>query len=265
MKDYKFIAYADESGTHDPRGKSPGSREAVVGGCVASVQEWAAFCDAWQFLLDKYGAPYFHFKEWAAASAIVRRKRNTYPEFGKNPYRNWELKHLDDFLIELAKVAGSGDRVMFGGYVKTNAFNKEKITGSKLFTDDPYEFCLNEFFKEFIYKVNIQWPNFNDPVSFFFDQTDDPKWRQSILSVFYYYQKNDSRFAEIIFADKKKHLPLQAADMIAYRNRQVLGNVIDKNFPKRFPELDEALFKSTFKIFENNPAVVLHQLLQGPP
>jgi len=117
-----LVAYADESGTHDPTGKRPGSREAVVGGCVASIEEWTKFCGDWQAALDKYQAPYFHFSDWATASAIVRGKRQKYPEFEKNPYRGWELKRLDDFLIELAKIAGSGDKVIFGSYVKTGQF-----------------------------------------------------------------------------------------------------------------------------------------------
>jgi hypothetical protein len=264
----KLVVYADESGTHDNTGSEKGSREAVVAGIVAWYDEWARFCQDWQATLDRYEAPYFHFKEWSAASAIVRNKRKPFAQFANNPYCEWDLARLDGFLIELAKIAGSGKKAIVGGYVDTAKFLKRKLKGEVLLGEDPYKSCVTEFFERFVGQVQIHWPDFTEPVSFFFDQTDDPRWRHAILDVFYSHRKQEPRFAEIAFADKKRppHLPLQAADMVAYRMRQIVGKFIDQSMsdlPDKMPELDKALFKNMFDCFESHKEEILLAYLSG--
>jgi hypothetical protein len=61
------IVYADESGTHDPAGKQPGSSITIVAGYAAFGDSWEAFARKWQAVLDKYHGTarerYFHFSE----------------------------------------------------------------------------------------------------------------------------------------------------------------------------------------------------------
>ncbi len=56
------VVYADESGTHSKSGELKGSAESIVGGLTASAEEWAEFSREWQLVLNKYGAPFFHFR-----------------------------------------------------------------------------------------------------------------------------------------------------------------------------------------------------------
>src|SRR2546430_2756809 len=79
--------YADESGTHDEMGKEVCSEVAVIGGYIASTEEWADFSDLWQFLLDAYRIPFFHFREY--------NLRRRHPDDSSNPYH-----HLDDDQLE---------------------------------------------------------------------------------------------------------------------------------------------------------------------
>jgi hypothetical protein len=51
----KLICYADDSGTHD---------QGLLGGIIAPASEWPQFSRAWQSVLIKHKADYFHFAEW---------------------------------------------------------------------------------------------------------------------------------------------------------------------------------------------------------
>jgi len=117
-----LAAYADESGTEDRTGRR--AKIAVAGGYVASSDEWAVFNDQWKRILEKYNAKFFHFREWAIASAIVRKKRPVFSEFYKNPYCGWPLNKLDPFILELAEVASTRKEGTFGGY------NRERVSFS---------------------------------------------------------------------------------------------------------------------------------------
>ena len=79
-----LVVYADESGTHDKTGKQNGAREATVAGIAALRDDWIQFCKEWQRVLDKYGAPYFHYKEWRAAEVRAEMKRPPKPKL-KDP------------------------------------------------------------------------------------------------------------------------------------------------------------------------------------
>jgi hypothetical protein len=236
-----LVAYADESGTEDKLGHKAAVSVSAFGGYVASYGEWAHFCDQWQRILDEYDAPFFHFREWAMASAIVRKKRRCFSAFNKNPYYGWKLTKLDSFLLELAEVAGTRKEGTFGGYISTAEFNARKAAGDILIGEDHRDYCLKQCFEAFVDAVNSRWPHFSEPISFFWDWTDDPKWMQSIHEAYGSFKKKDSRLTEITFADDKDRLPLQAADMVAYRMRQWS----DKLFKGEHPimsDIDKALF-----------------------
>ena len=66
----KIAVYSDESGTHDPTGRKPGSREALIAGFAAPMEEWKLFYSRWQAILNKYSVRYFHFWEWAKACLL---------------------------------------------------------------------------------------------------------------------------------------------------------------------------------------------------
>jgi hypothetical protein len=119
----KLIAYIDESGT-DGR-----SAVLIVGGLVALHDEWKRFCKNWQRVLNKHSAKYFHFREWADASAVVRKKRSPNSSFKNNPYKLWDQDTLDRFLLELAEVAMSDCRLVVGGWVPQIQLRAEQASG----------------------------------------------------------------------------------------------------------------------------------------
>ena len=56
-------------------------------------------------------------------------------------------------------------------------------------------------------------------------------------------RSKNRNFKEITFADKKEHFPLQAADMVAYRLRQTMENLVTFDISKTWPQFDNIIFK----------------------
>jgi hypothetical protein len=131
-----LAAYADESET---------TGFGAFGGYVASVDEWEKFGVQWQQILDNHKVDYFHFSEWAMASAVIRGKRPPHSKFKENQYCRWPLSDLDSFLLKLGKVAGMLKKGTFGGYISIEEFNRRKTVsnGGVLFTAIPQEFRKN--------------------------------------------------------------------------------------------------------------------------
>lgn len=242
-----LVAYVDESGRHDRTGKRQGSGQIVVAGWLDWRDNWAVFCREWKTVLDNYGAPYFHFWDWADASAVVRNIHPPTSAFAKNPYRGWSLSKLDCFLYSLADIAGSGKRIILGGFISTRDFNEaKKHPDYSPFVPkhgDPYMECLVQFFDSFPTMVQSEWPSWTEKVSFFFDQNKDSDWNHAVQDSFMLAKKKDSRMAELTFADMRVNLPLQAADMLAYRLHQIVGKFVDPSTEPVTSKLDDLLLK----------------------
>lgn len=82
----KVVAYIDESGRHSKTASQPGSGQIVVAGWADSPKNWNKFCSQWQTILKDFDAPYFHFYEWADASATIRTGRiPLFKDAGQSP------------------------------------------------------------------------------------------------------------------------------------------------------------------------------------
>lgn len=242
----KLVVYADESGTHDKTGIEQGSQVAVFGGYAAKVESWVKFCKDWGSVLKKHDAPYFHFCEFAEASAVARGKRAATLQHKNNPYFGWKIDQLDDFLFELARVAAAGSKVPVAGYVDTRGYAEYLKRTPEEPLKNPHEGGVWWFYDSAISTIDAKWPHLQWPISFFFDQTTDEEWRAAINRVHHSYKKSNARVKEIAFADKKdpEHFPLQAADMLSYRLHQIAGKYCkyDPNIPSSMPRLDRILF-----------------------
>jgi hypothetical protein len=250
----KIVVYADESGTHDKSGKEKGSEVAAFGGFAAKVDSWIRFRKDWQAVLEKYSATYFHFREWSDASAVARNVRSATSEHKKNPYYGWTIDRIDDFYLELAKVANAGSKLKLGGNVDTRRYAERLKQNQKEPYSNPHEACVWWFYEAVVGDVKAKWPRLQEPMSFFYDQ-GDPAWQNAIIKIHHAYQKVNSRIKEIAFADKKDplHSPLQAADMLASRLRQIAAKYrqYDKQVPASLSPFDRALFGKDFKKFSD--------------
>jgi hypothetical protein len=107
--------YADESGTHDPSGSQAGSAYPIIAGFAAPPSEWSKFCVEWNAVLAKYGVPYFHSREVREVKAAIENNKPSTSKLKRNPYYGWDIKRIDKFLLTLASIAGSGNKVLIQG------------------------------------------------------------------------------------------------------------------------------------------------------
>jgi hypothetical protein len=247
----KLVAYADESGT------GGNSAVIIIGGLVALRDEWVGFCRDWQRVLNKHSAKYFHFREWAGASSVIRGTRPPNSSFDKNPYKTWSQSKLDEFLIDLAQVAVSDGRLVVGGYVPPNQFIRLRDAQPKEETQttmSPEEICLSYFFDSVVSTISQERRVLKrQGISFFFDHTEVAQWKSIIHNGYDFSCKKHRQFKSITIVSEglrervkngdTEFLPLQAADMVAYRMRQQMENLANLDFTgPTWDKLDNILF-----------------------
>jgi len=245
--------YADESGTHDRTGLQPGSQYPTIAGFVAPPSEWSQFCVEWKAVLNAYSVPYFHSREFRAAKSAIENNKKPNPELEKNPYYGWDIKRLDKFLTTLARIAGRGNKVPIAGTIRTLIFHEIKANLENnnpeqiQMGNDPYKYSMGEFFQAYHKETFYRWGNFKCPVTFFFDRSTDHEWTSAVHEVYNAFANKDLRMSGISFVDKKvmPHLPLQAADMLAYRLRQAAAQFAADKF--EFTEVDHLLLTNLLK------------------
>jgi hypothetical protein len=250
------VAYIDESGHHDPTGKSPGSQYAVMAGYVDCVEEWEKFNRNWQATLSKYKVKVFHFTEWVEASKTIRKRIEEPRNFNQSPYYGWELSKLDSFLYELAEIAGSGNKVLVGITLPIVDFQADaanplykQILPAK---GDPRRYLAEKFFERLPHDLVSGWPDWKGSISVFYD-APDKGWAGIITSSFLKQREEDARLGGLVMARKDLHLPLQAADMVCYRFRQLAENYNGIGLEADpMPKLDQLLLKSLFGQFKDH-------------
>jgi hypothetical protein len=260
------IVYADESGTHDRTGKRAGSGYPTIAGFAAPPSEWEKFCVEWKAALNSYGVDHFHSRVLREAKAAIENNKPITEELKKNPYYGWSIARMEKFLMALANIAGKGNKVPIVGAIKMSVFNNLKaqlaVHNPKQIQlgEDPYQHAMREFFEHYHEETFNRWGNFKCPVTFFFDQSDDDKWRSAFREVYGAFQKKDLRMNGISFVDKKEepHWPLQAADMLAFRMRQWTDNLARGEKPEPL-NIDALLLRRGFNGSQmRNPTLRIH-------
>lgn len=188
-------AYIDDSMTD--------GRVLVFGGLIASAESWEAFSIAWQQCLDS--APWDVFK----MSKVSHRCRGRKLEYAKRHY-DIVREHVKGGICFVIPVAPLGKLAAYYGLKGTSAAK-------------PYFWA----FKGIINGVaqNQKAWGLTEPVDFIFDERPDEE-KNTIRDVWNTYRAtvSDEVYPVTgrppVFADDKKVLPLQAADMWAWSCRK---------------------------------------------
>jgi hypothetical protein len=190
--------YVDESGTHD------GSPMLTVAGYLFEREQARKFSRDWQKVLDKYGLPAAHMTD------AVRCEQ----DYKKAGMELADCDKCNRLLIENIK---RRTRLGFGASVDPAAY--ARIVGTANNAPSAYTYALQSCF------VMIRrWAaetNFEGDIAYFFEaghasQSEaDRYFRAALLASERAKAKN--HYAGHAFLDKRKALPLQAADMLAWQ------------------------------------------------
>ena len=179
-------AYFDESGTHDDEALS-------VAGYVSTVERWSRFCDGWTEALHEIGTSKF--------------KATSFKSF----------RHDDERLIKLASVIR--EYALYGvvANVQPGVYNQVMGSSARSRLGSAYTFCTQAVISEVYEWLSMsEWCD--DSVQFVFDtghrnRAQAAREMTKILQSPSLERSRDS----FTFGTDDSHLPLQAADLIAYQ------------------------------------------------
>lgn len=231
-----FRGFFDESTDQDQK------KIYVIGGFVGRYEEWAKIEWRWKELLEKYGLGYYR----AAEAEHARKQFDKLPfRDGDKPltYEQFELLRgvRDEFLSVFC--AGLIAGVAIGIHI--DDFNAVANTPELLakFGNTPYFLCGHVALLSTIDGVKNHIRS-KELVAFIFDRQE--KYDAEMLRVHSRFTKADCEFhsqvGSLTFEDKRRFVPLQVADTLAYEVRKDFENrIANPDAPERaiFTELKE--------------------------
>jgi hypothetical protein len=193
-----LVIYADESGTHHPKGEQPKSEVPVIAGYMGWRSNWKQFCHDWKAVLDRHSVPFFHAKEF---------------ERRQEPYQSWSDDRAERFKYALAEIAGRNTPV--GGSYHIKEHYKENPEDETY----PYKFPIRYFFSDLVASLK-EFGFLEQEISIVFDSTTNKKWMAAMAEEIETLKTSGIKICSHVYGDDKDYLPLQAADMLAYRSRE---------------------------------------------
>jgi hypothetical protein len=237
-----FKAYFDES--WDARQE----KILVFGGMIGRHEEWAKIEWPWKQLLDKYEIEYYRATEAEHARGQFKK-----PPFRTVPdsltFKQNEL--LREVRREFFEVVTRGIVSGLAVGIPITMFSEVANTPEKLakLGGTPYYLCghmvILRTLKAVKYEVNSR-----ELVTFVFDRQQT--FRAEMLKVHARLATKECEFhsqvGSITFDDKRRFVPLQIADTLAYEVRKQFEREMDDSSAEVRPELKR--FKASGKVFE---------------
>lgn len=236
-----LVAYFDESGTHRQ------SKVVVVAGFVAPESNWEAFASLWEKLLAEYGLDSFHMNAF----------ENRFGKFKKmTEEKRQEIHRRLLFAINSSLLQGVAIAVSRSAYDDVYTVRGQGPKARKLI-QSPYSFCALACVTRAI--MWSQQQGNTKPIATIFEHGAGPGeiinahralrgrlplWRDG--------------WGALTFETRDMHLPLQAADILAYNSYKEAVNIVE-GLPRarRYPTLQLARTPIQF-IYSDK-----QQLLQG--
>jgi hypothetical protein len=232
-----LTCYCDESGTHTGGTYGP-STVVCIAGAIAPVEQWELLAKEWREALDKHGIDCFHMTEFA-----TRPRRKPFEAL-----TDAEANLL--FFDRLVPLINNRVHVGFGVAFPIAAYNA--VAADLSFVElvgSPYEACTALF----VNRVG-EWAKQRketEPIAFVFDQNADhyPAMRAS-----FEFSKNDPSYpfanllGSIVSDSRRRMLPLQVADILAYQTYRYTRSVLQGR-PRVRRELN-AILPGRFRILE---------------
>lgn len=142
------------------------------------------------------------------------------PSDPKWPYRGWSDEKRNDFMMELIPIARDSAQFAVGGAVNVRDYDQYLPDWIKDDAQHPYTFCFQLLLQTLlpILEENLH-PRLeaDDQIAFFFDRQKqfEKRARLAFDRVKAIRDARD-RMGALAFVDKRRYIPLQAADLLAY-------------------------------------------------
>jgi hypothetical protein len=182
----------------------------VLAGFVLSVDEWTAFADQWQNILD--GPPKLEYFKMSEAHYFTKQ----FARFSRRA-RDERLQQFVSLIMHYSPLA---IREVIYHEIYQRLFKGQIAKG----TDYPYFLCVNNIIGTMLrYQYNNDW-HINDKVDFIFDEQG--KESDAIQRVWRYGMRILPPVLKPLVGnrpahrDEKTFLPLQAADLFAWQSRR---------------------------------------------
>ena len=221
----KLWVLADESGTHAK------PSHCIVGGYIASPAQWDSFEKVWKLVLEKFGVPDFHSKDFFPRASNGERL---------SWYNGWTDKKADLFLMHLTSLIHVSELWPVGGIVDVAAFESRSFGEKKHYTgglfdgrkwyssgapSKPYFLAMN-----LMYRTVFERTEPGTVVNFLFDEHAD--YEAHALEFFYsnkqfLHKQFSDKLGQIGFAPDHKLRGLQAADLLVYSWHHYLSRGAD--------------------------------------
>jgi hypothetical protein len=203
--------YMDDSGTH------LGSPYCVIAGYWGGRAQWLKFEREWKKVLDEYSVPEFHAKTYWARDD--KRERI-------GPYKGWDEHRRKRFILSLLTIIGNHKIYPFAHGVHRSEWKKQSPEERQVFCGSSGRLRApdNPMYMAFTTSVLRTIRHCNPGVVMHF-VLDSHRNTDAWATICYGELKNSMskedpagfrKVGDLTFADSKRALPLQAADLLAY-------------------------------------------------
>ncbi|HXG66476.1 MAG TPA: DUF3800 domain-containing protein [Blastocatellia bacterium] len=208
-----LTAYFDETGhSRDPQVNFVG-----MAGLAASAEKWEAFENEWAELLEEYGVPSLHMKEFA---------------HGRGAFEGWAEVRRRRFLGQAIEIILNTGGMPVGAIVDLRAYRQLDARVQEHLRD-PYYMCLNVcvhgalVYGLFNPLAEQPFSYSGEKINIVFDQNHEfAGLVPSFMSVLEKRPLYNGQVGGYTFSSSMKQMPLQAADFIAYEMGRTFKNLI---------------------------------------
>jgi hypothetical protein len=188
-----IVAYLDDSGTHLE------SSAIVVAGCVALTEHWDAFVPHWSSVLTDFGVSCHHNVD------CVHRQ---------GEYKGWSDQKRIDYFVNLVDSISEVCWFVLGGAIRRRDYDDVIPQEFKSAIIDPFFFPFQICIESLLTALTPDIAD-NEQVAFVFDQKKGLEGKASVsFRIIKATRDKHDRLGSIEFRDRRKAVPLQAADLI---------------------------------------------------
>lgn len=223
-----FKAYLDESGIH------ANPKVFAMAGFIAPAETWDVWTPKWLKVLSDNTVGRFHAYHCNAFKGEFRQFWDD--DETKRPAKR---KKRDQMVIKLIETLNDGDPIFpFNSAVNISDYEDfiQQNPGMRQELDHPYLICMQQCLVQISVLVeDIFLAPDNERILCIFDRQD--RFSKKAMIIFNELLerrefRGRKRFDEIVFGSDRKHIPIQAADAIAFDTRQELISRYFKNEKK---------------------------------